>query len=106
MVTLIYILNSPGNLKININIRSGPRGLQLQVFKTEVDQQQLIPTLRSYLKLYTTLPIAKLAKFLDMKENEVRCCLMAFKHKKEIVSATSNNNKIIRAKNKVEKKSF
>lgn len=65
---------------------SGPRGLQLQVFKTEVDQQRLIPTLRSYLKLYSTLPISKLAKFMDMQENEVRCCLMAFKHKKEIVS--------------------
>jgi len=66
---------------------SGPRGLQLQVFKTEVDQQRLIPTLRSYLKLYSTLPISKLAKFMDMQENEVRCCLMAFKHKKEIAKA-------------------
>jgi len=63
---------------------SGPRGLQLQVFKTEVEQQRLIPTLRSFLKLYTSIPISKLAKFLDMHENEVRCCLMAFKHKKEI----------------------
>lgn len=63
---------------------SGPRGLQLQVFKAEVEQQRLIPTLRSFLKLYTSIPISKLAKFLDMNENEVRCCLMAFKHKKEI----------------------
>lgn len=63
---------------------SGPRGLQLQVFKSEVDQQRLIPTLRSYLKLYTTIPISKLAKFLDMDVNQVRCCLMAFKHKKEV----------------------
>lgn len=64
--------------------QSGPRGLQLQVFKAEVEQQRLIPTLRSFLKLYTSIPISKLAKFLDMQENEVRCCLMAFKHKKEI----------------------
>ena len=67
---------------------SGPRGLQLQVFKAEVEQQRLIPTLRSFLKLYTSIPISKLAKFLDMHENEVRCCLMAFKHKKEVVSTS------------------
>ena len=60
--------------------------MQLQVFKAEVEQQRLIPTLRSFLKLYTSIPISKLAKFLDMHENEVRCCLMAFKHKKEVVS--------------------
>ena len=69
---------------------SGPRGLQLQVFKAEVEQQRLIPTLRSFLKLYTSIPISKLAKFLDMHENEVRCCLMAFKHKKEVVSIRLN----------------
>jgi len=70
---------------------SGPRGLQLQVFKTEVEQQRLIPTLRSFLKLYTSIPISKLAKFLDMHENEVRCCLMAFKHKKEIAKADAGD---------------
>ena len=72
--------------KIGNKCFSGPRGLQLQVFKAEVEQQRLIPTLRSFLKLYTSIPISKLAKFLDMHENEVRCCLMAFKHKKEVVS--------------------
>jgi len=70
---------------------SGPRGLQLQVFKTEVEQQRLIPTLRSFLKLYTSIPISKLAKFLDMHENEVRCCLMAFKHKKEVAKGDSSD---------------
>ena len=38
---------------------------QQQVFMEEVLQQRLIPIIRSYLKLYTTLPISKLAAFMD-----------------------------------------
>ncbi|EDO28355.1 predicted protein, partial [Nematostella vectensis] len=43
-----------------------PFNLQLKVFMNEVAQQSMIPVIRSYLKLYTTMPIAKLAAFLDM----------------------------------------
>ncbi|PVD37619.1 hypothetical protein C0Q70_00215 [Pomacea canaliculata] len=42
-----------------------PFKLQLRVFLEEVQQQIQIPTIRSYLKLYTTLPISKLAAFMD-----------------------------------------
>ncbi|XP_063828083.1 eukaryotic translation initiation factor 3 subunit L [Ostrinia nubilalis] len=37
---------------------------QTQVFMDEVRQQKMLPTIRSYLKLYTTLPLAKLAAFM------------------------------------------
>ncbi|KAH9491887.1 Eukaryotic translation initiation factor 3 subunit L [Bulinus truncatus] len=58
-----------------------PYQLQLLVFKEEVDQQISIPTIRSYLKLYTTMPISKLAAFMDMSEEELCKQLMCFKHK-------------------------
>merc|ERR1719422_1656206 len=58
-----------------------PFQLQLQVFKEEVEQQIQVPIIRSYLKLYTTLPIAKLAAFMDMSDDELCTHLMCFKHK-------------------------
>ena len=38
-------------------------------------------SLRSYLRLYTTIPIAKLASFMEVSEAEILSLLMAFKHK-------------------------
>ncbi|XP_060079974.1 eukaryotic translation initiation factor 3 subunit L-like isoform X1 [Ylistrum balloti] len=58
-----------------------PFQLQLKVFLEEVRQQIVLPTIRSYLKLYTTLPLTKLAVFMDMSEDELRTHLMCFKHK-------------------------
>ena len=42
-----------------------PYNQQLKVFIDEVQQQLLISDIRSFLKLYTTLPIAKLASFIN-----------------------------------------
>ena len=44
---------------------------QQKVFMEEVMEQQLIPTIRSYLKLYTTLPISKLATLMDLVRVEI-----------------------------------
>jgi len=63
------------------NIHLEPFLQQLAVFQGEVAQQQLLPTIRSYLKLYTTLPISKLAGFMDMDVEDLRKHLMCFKHK-------------------------
>merc|ERR1712216_579654 len=38
-------------------------------------------TIRSYLKLYTTIPTAKLANFLGWSESEFRRNILALKHK-------------------------
>lgn len=70
---------------------------QTQVFMDEVQQQRMLPTIRSYLKLYTTLPLAKLAAFIaqnqrgggsggisDNSDKEVQALmihLLCFKHK-------------------------
>ncbi|XP_068085412.1 eukaryotic translation initiation factor 3 subunit L [Anabrus simplex] len=37
---------------------------QTEVFMDEVRQQRMLPTIRSFLKLYTTLPLPKLATFM------------------------------------------
>ncbi|KAF5307035.1 hypothetical protein FQR65_LT07178 [Abscondita terminalis] len=67
---------------------------QTQVFMDEVQQQRMLPTIRSYLKLYTTLPISKLATFmaqnqrsnegkwdLDKEIQSLIIHLLCFKHK-------------------------
>ncbi|XP_015590764.1 eukaryotic translation initiation factor 3 subunit L [Cephus cinctus] len=65
---------------------------QTRVFKDEVLQQKMLPTIRSYLKLYTTLPLSKLATFmcssrpdesweLENEVHELTIHLLCFKHK-------------------------
>ncbi|KAK3789156.1 hypothetical protein RRG08_001549 [Elysia crispata] len=72
----------PPNYELENTAKSKePFTLQLNVFTDEVSQQIQVPTIRSYLKLYTTLPIAKLAAFMDMSDDELCTQLMCFKHK-------------------------
>jgi len=54
---------------------------QLGLFLNEVREQSTIATLRSYLKLYTTISIPKLAHFLEQDEETTRTNLMLIKHK-------------------------
>nr|XP_023018741.1 eukaryotic translation initiation factor 3 subunit L [Leptinotarsa decemlineata] len=67
---------------------------QVAMFKDEVAQQKTLPTIRSYLKLYTTLPLSKLATFmsqnnrmsdgkrdLDKEMQNLIIHLLCFKHK-------------------------
>lgn len=58
-----------------------PYNQQLKVFMDEVNQQLLISDIRSFLKLYTTLPIAKLASFINKTPQELKSILLCFKHK-------------------------
>lgn len=64
-----------------INFHKEPMLHQLKVFMEEIDQQAQLPTIRSYLKLYSTLHISKLASFLNITESELRSQLMCLKHK-------------------------
>ena len=50
---------------IGNNLVQEPFRYQLRLFLSEVRQQLSIPTLRSVMKLYTTMPIPKLATFLN-----------------------------------------
>jgi hypothetical protein len=46
--------------------------LQLKIFLTDVRQQQRGQQIRSYLKLYTTISVSKLASFVGIDEATVR----------------------------------
>lgn len=54
---------------------------QLKMFLNEVSEQKLLGSIRSYLKLYTTISISKLALYMEMDEAELRTHLMTLKHK-------------------------
>mmetsp|Transcript_32450 Transcript_32450/g.39280 ORF Transcript_32450/g.39280 Transcript_32450/m.39280 type:complete len:525 (-) Transcript_32450:495-2069(-) len=53
--------------------------LQLKCFLNEVSSSKLIPTLRSFLKLYTTISVDKLASFLDVDGPTLRTALCNLK---------------------------
>jgi len=69
-----------------------PLRLQLKVFMDEVQQQLMLPTIRSYLKLYTTMPLDKMAGFMEMPAEEFRNHLLAFKHKMKNVVWTKGTS--------------
>lgn len=63
-----------------------------KVFMEEVQQQLTLPTIRSYLRLYTTMPVSKMAAFLEMPETEFRTHLLCFKHKMKNVVWTKGTS--------------
>lgn len=63
----------------NVNFNQEAYRLQLKCFLTEVKQQTMLPTLRSFLKLYTTISISKLASFLELDEYTLRTTVLTLK---------------------------
>ena len=47
----------------------------------QVGQQMLLPTVRSYLKLYMSMPMDKLANYMEINVDELETHLLCFKHK-------------------------
>ncbi|ORX65386.1 hypothetical protein BCR32DRAFT_286527 [Anaeromyces robustus] len=70
------------NYDIMENTQMKPTLHQCKIFIEEINNQYLVPTIRSYLKLYKTLDIQKLGEFLDYDSIE-KCKnqLILFKHK-------------------------
>ncbi|KAJ2528309.1 hypothetical protein GGH20_002694, partial [Coemansia sp. RSA 1937] len=56
-----------------------PQDFQLKVFLREAKLQLVVPMLRSFLKLYTTMDLAQLAAVLDVGADELRTQLMVYK---------------------------
>jgi translation initiation factor 3 subunit L len=72
---------------------SGPQDsykLQVQHFMTEMSAQQTMRKLRSYMKLYTSISVGKLAAFNDMTEAEFLPLLVSYKHKMRQMERTTN----------------
>ncbi|KAK9463038.1 RNA polymerase I-associated factor PAF67-domain-containing protein [Lipomyces oligophaga] len=65
-----------------------PMQFHLKIFMMDVRNTMLAPTLRSYLKLYTTLHIEKLATFLEMDSKDLRSGLVVYKQKNYQVRGT------------------
>lgn len=61
---------------------------QITIFLEEVEQQHKLLEIRSFLKFYTTMPIAKLAEFLEIDPKEFQRYLLCFKHKMQNFAAT------------------
>eukprot|EP01092_Planopodium_desertum_P000716 TRINITY_DN1108_c0_g2_i4.p1 TRINITY_DN1108_c0_g2~~TRINITY_DN1108_c0_g2_i4.p1 ORF type:complete len:182 (-),score=22.58 TRINITY_DN1108_c0_g2_i4:55-558(-) len=57
--------------------------LQVQTFLREISQQALVPPVRSYLRLYSSIRVSKLANYLSggVDEDAVRSALMNVMHK-------------------------
>jgi translation initiation factor 3 subunit L len=49
--------------------------LQLKMFLFEVKQQQLLAGIRSFLKIYSSMTVAKLAQFMEVDEATLRSVL-------------------------------
>eukprot|EP01134_Creolimax_fragrantissima_P006716 CFRG6716T1 len=64
---------------------------QIKLFLADVAQQVDVPTIRSYLKLYTTMPISKLATFIQTDEETFRTYLFLYKHKLSSVCWTDGS---------------
>ena len=63
------------------NTHLEPTARQWRVFEEELDIQAKIPGTRRYLKLYTTMPLSKLAGFMEVSDSELLSLLMAAKCK-------------------------
>lgn len=49
-------------------------------------QQQLLSGIQSFLKLYTTISISKLASFMDVDEPILRVAILMYKHKTHVIN--------------------
>ncbi|KAF7730167.1 hypothetical protein EC973_002775 [Apophysomyces ossiformis] len=58
-----------------------PHQHQLKIFMSDVRNQIHLSTLRSFVKLYTTMGVDKLAKFVEMDADELKTQLLIFKQK-------------------------
>jgi len=65
------------NPEINID----PVEHHLRIFMDEVKNNMMSPTVKSYLKLYTTMDLKKLAGFLEVEPEKLRCWLLVNKQR-------------------------
>jgi len=65
----------------NPGINVDPVEHHLAIFMAEVKNNMWSPTVKSYLKLYTTMDMNKLAGFLDVQPDELRNCLLVSKQR-------------------------
>jgi len=72
-----------------------PAQRHLKSFIVDVRSQLSVPTLRSFLKLYTSLGTSKLAGFLDADEEEMVQQLMVLKHASRSTGRVGNERNLL-----------
>jgi len=72
---------TPDYSKLTEESLNEPYKLQCKIFVAELEQSLKLPLIRSYLKLYQTMPIEKLAAFCELTVEEFRIHLHQYKHK-------------------------
>jgi translation initiation factor 3 subunit L len=65
----------------NPEINVDPIEHHLRIFMEEVKNNMWSPTVKSYLKLYTTMDLKKLAGFLEVEPEKLRCWLLVNKQR-------------------------
>uniref|UniRef100_A0A2N9J4N4 Eukaryotic translation initiation factor 3 subunit L n=2 Tax=Fagus sylvatica TaxID=28930 RepID=A0A2N9J4N4_FAGSY len=75
-----------------VNYNQDAYRLQLKLFLYEVKQQQLLSGVRTFLKVYSTISLGKLANYMEVDEPTLRTILMTYKHK---THAVDGDGKII-----------
>lgn len=75
------------------NYNKEPTLYQCSVFMEEIEQQLILPVIRSYLKFYTTMPISKLAAFMEIDETILQEHLLRFKHKTRALVLTTKGTR-------------
>ncbi|KAJ2827756.1 hypothetical protein FBU31_003089 [Coemansia sp. 'formosensis'] len=74
-----FITPNPPNYELPEVVE--PQAYQLRTFLREARLQLVVPTLRSFLKLYTTMGIDRLSSFLEMEPAELKNQLMVYKQR-------------------------
>ena len=72
-----------------------PAQRHLALFLADVRAQAPVPTLRSFLKLYTSLDAKKLSNFLDADEEEMVQQLMVMKQASRSISRVENEKGLL-----------
>ncbi|PPR80775.1 hypothetical protein GOBAR_AA39939 [Gossypium barbadense] len=75
-----------------VNYNQDAYRLQLKLFLYEVKQQQLLSGVRTFLKVYSTISLGKLANYMEVDEPTLRTILFSYKHK---THAVDSDGKII-----------
>ncbi|XP_071693019.1 uncharacterized protein, partial [Rutidosis leptorrhynchoides] len=70
-----------------VNYNQDAYRFQLKFFLYEVKQQQQLSVLRTFLKVYSTISLKKLATYMEVNEPTLRTILMMYKHKTHSVGA-------------------
>ncbi|KAL6212577.1 hypothetical protein ACLB2K_017795 [Fragaria x ananassa] len=64
-----------------VNYNQDAYRLQLKLFLYEVKQQQLLSGVRTFLKVYSSISLGNLAKYMEVDESKLRTILLTYKHK-------------------------